>query len=294
MEKDYLDVFGRNIDAALDIGDPAVRLAGMAKGLAGADGFFAQYEAHDILGSHRDTGRFHVSVLDDHDMVGRPVKARFAAADPAPGAYSQAAAAVGIQLATLGVPCIYYGTEQAFDGSQFDGDPGADAGFEDRYIREGMFGSVFGAFRTSGCHFFDPDHPAYRRIAAIAGLRGRADRVGLALRRGRQYPRPISFLNRPFGFYGPGELAAWSRVLYDRDVLTVLNTHGTEPRGAWVTVDAGLHPAGSRMTILYHSGMDVSGFAPPPGQDTVEVLIQNDGRSAVRVDLPASGMMILA
>jgi glycosidase len=32
VSKDYLEVFGRNIDAVLDIGDPAKRLASMVKG----------------------------------------------------------------------------------------------------------------------------------------------------------------------------------------------------------------------------------------------------------------------
>jgi hypothetical protein len=120
------------------------------------------------------------------------------------------------------------------------------------------------------------------RIAAIARVRNRADRVGLALRRGRQYPRETSFLDRPFELPAPGELVAWSRILFDQEVLVALNTHGTEVRGAHVTVDASLHPAGSTMTVLY-----------PPQNQTVMVE-QRDGRAAVRIDLPPAGMVILA
>ena len=61
-------------------------------------------------------------------------------------------------------------TEQALDGSEayhnFDIEPRRYA--EDRYVREAMFGGAFGAFGTEGCHFFDRNHPAYLRIAAIA------------------------------------------------------------------------------------------------------------------------------
>ncbi len=298
MARDYLDIFGRNIDATLDIGEPASLLAGMVKGQANAQDFFAQFSGHNILGSHRETGRYHVSILDDHDMVGRPSKARFSAGNSIPARFAQVAHAVGAQLTTLGASCIYYGTEQALDGSEADGDPAGDPGFEDRYIREAMFGGSFGAFRTAGCHFFNPGHPAYLRIAAIAGVRNRQDTIGLALRRGRQYLRETSFLGFPFGLPRPGELAAWSRIQHRQEVLVALNTHGTESRGAQVTVDAGLHPVGTQVAVLYRSDWsdaDLRNAAqgnPPQGQ-TVQVG-EAGGRAAVRVDLPPAGMAILA
>lgn len=282
MARNYLEIFGRNIDAVLDIGGPAAQLGGMVKGASDPGGFFELFRGHDSLGSHRETGRYHVSILDDHDMVGRG-KHRFAARNAIANRYEQVAHAVGTQLTTLGVPCIYYGTEQAFDGTESQHDFGIEPAlsFEDRYIRESMFGGTFGAFETGGCHFFDPGHPTYRRIAAIARVRNRADRIGLALRRGRQYPRESSFLGRPFAFPGSGELVAWSRILFDQEALVALNTHGTQARGAQVTVDASLHPAGSTMTFLY----------PESGTVAVE---QSGGRATVRIDLPPAGMAILA
>lgn len=293
MARNYLDIFGRNIDAALDIGAPASLLAGMVKGQVDARSFFSQFGGSDILGSHRETGRYHVSILDDHDMVGRDGKHRFSANNLIPAASHQVAHAVGVQLTTLGVPCIYYGTEQAFDGSESRHDPTLDSGFEDRYIRESMFGGTFGAFETAGCHFFNPEHPAYLRIAAIGRVRNRDDQVGLALRRGRQYQRETSFLGFPFSFPQAGELIAWSRILYQQEVLVVLNSHGTQPRGAEVTVDARLHPVGTEMTYLYRSDWSDSELCQPPQGQSVPV--QNiSGRAAVRVDLPPAGMAILA
>ena len=44
--------------------------------------------------------------------------------------------ALALNATTLGIPCIYYGTEQGFDG----------AGDNDRFIRESMFGGTFGRF----------------------------------------------------------------------------------------------------------------------------------------------------
>src|SRR5690606_7934365 len=129
MARNYLEIFGRNLDAVLDIGAPASRIAGMVKGMYPAVDFFNQFQGHDILGTHRETGRYHVSILDDHDMVGRD-KARFAAHSSIPHIFEQTAHAVGVQLTTLGIPCLYYGTEQAFDGSKSLQDITVDEGFE--------------------------------------------------------------------------------------------------------------------------------------------------------------------
>ncbi|MBI3803196.1 MAG: alpha-amylase [Nitrospirae bacterium] len=293
LTRDYLDVFGRNLDAALDIGEPTRNLAGTVKGLSDPNIFFSQFGGHDLLGSHRETGRYHVSILDDHDMVGRDGKYRFAARNEIPDNAVQVAHAVGVQLTTLGIPCIYYGTEQAFDGTQDRHNPSIDSGFEDRYIRETMFGGTFGAFQTAGCHFFNPDHPSYLRISAIARIRNQNSSVGLALRRGRQYLRETSFLGQPYLIPGPGELAAWSRLLVGQEVLIALNTHGTAPRGADVTVDASLHPPGSMLTFLYRSDWSDTQLRTPPQNKRVPVLY-DQGRATVRIDLPPAGMAILA
>ncbi|NEO45738.1 MAG: alpha-amylase [Moorea sp. SIO4A3] len=300
MSRNYLEVSGRNLDAVLDIGEPTKRLAQMVKGLTPPREFFSQFEDHNILGSHRETGRYHVSILDDHDMVGRDRKHRFAANNSIPSKYQQIAHAVGVQLTTLGIPCIYYGTEQAFDGTENRHDPSVEAINEygnisnsDRYIRESMFGGSFGAFETSGCHFFDPDHPTYLRISAIANLRNRPDLIGKTLRGGRQYLRETSYLGKPFAIPDAGELIAWSRILYNQEILVVLNTHGTESRGAYVTIDASLHPHGSSLTLLYNSYWSNSQLRHPPQNQTV--IVQHDqGRATVRIELPPSGMMILA
>ena len=71
-----------------------------------------------------------------------PHKARFCADDAGKKLLLNALA---LNATTLGIPCIYYGTEQGFDG----------AGDNDRYIREAMFGGMFGAFRSCDRHCFE-------------------------------------------------------------------------------------------------------------------------------------------
>jgi len=296
MVRGYLDIFGRNLDAVLDIVTTPNQLSAVVKGLADPGSFFSLYDENSLSGSQRQLGSYHVAVLDDHDMSSRPYKARFASqGEPLASHYHQVAHAVGVLLTLPGIPSIYYGTEQALDGSQAYHDYGIEPehAYIDRYIRECMFGGKFGAFQTQGCHFFNPNHPTYLRIGAIARLRNRADIVGKTLRRGHHYPRETCFCDRPFAIPPAGEVMAWSQILYVTEVLMALNTHGVEARGAFVTVDHALHEPGSTMMVLYRSDWEEAQFHHPP-QDEVLPVQSYQGRRVVRVDLPPAGMVILA
>jgi glycosidase len=275
----YLDVLERNLNAALDIGEMRLALNGVAKGLQHPGAFFSGFEPGPAaMGSHRNLGARHVSILDDHDHV-FGAKIRFASEA---ASANQVVAGVALQLLSLGIPCIYYGTEQALAGPEpaerhwLPGWKGSD-----RYLREAMFGPEhplragraglpsaapsldttlpgFGPFGTAGQHCFDPDHPVYRRIAALNAAR----RAFPALRYGRQYPRPVRFLDRPFALHGPGELMAWSRILDDEELLCVLNPHGVEARGAEVIVDARLNPNPGTFTVVLNTAQaaDPAGY----------------------------------
>jgi hypothetical protein len=234
-----------------------------------------------------------VSILDDHDMVGSR-KARFAAGEHIDAEPEQTAHAVGAMLTTLGMPCIYYGTEQTFDGSEALHDYSIEPAlsFEDRYIRESMFGGSFGAFGTAGCHFFDTTHPTYLRIAAIARVRSRKDTNGLALRRGRQYLRPITGNNQYFTMPDAGDLTAWSRILFQTEVLVVLNTHGIDKRSACVLVDYTLTPPTTKLKVLYRGDWNAEQLRNPPNNE-YRLVEHINGSAAVRVELPPAGMMIL-
>lgn len=275
----FLDVLGRNLDAALDIGDMRPTLQNVAKGLLRPEAYFSGFDPGNAeMGSHRNIGQRHVSILDDHDHV-TGSKIRFsseAATD------QQVVAAVAMQLFSLGIPCIYYGTEQAFAGPEeserrfLPGYKGGD--HADRYLREAMFGPQhplrsglaglpngssaedpelpgFGPFGTAGAHCFDPNFPTYRRIAALAALRKQFP----VLRQGRQYLRPISNFGAPFAIGGPGEIIAWSRILNDEEALCIINSNGGAARGGNVLVDAGLNPAGADLTVTANSQETAAG-----------------------------------
>ena len=299
----YLDVLDRNLNAALDIGEMRPALNRVAKGLGGPAEYFAGFDPGDArMGSHRNVGERHVSVLDDHDHVFGE-KIRFSAEA---SSEHQVAAGVALQLFTLGIPCVYYGTEQALAGPEpaerrwLPGWKGSD-----RYLREALFGPEhprrpgreglqappagldqhlpgFGAFGTAGHHCFDENHPAYRRIAALAALRGNRP----VLRYGRQYPRPIAFLGRPFAIYGPGEIVAWSRILDDEEAVCILNAHGTEARGADVLIDASLNAPGSSMTVILNTAQAVNGpgyAGPHPVGSSAPVRRGTDGTAYIEI-----------
>jgi hypothetical protein len=301
LVRSYVDPTGPNLDAVLDIESAPRRLSDFVKGLTAPDEFFSHFGGRDAMGEVRQLGRHHVCVLDDHDMVWRSGKHRFAwqngAADPA----AQSAHAVATQLTTPGIPCIYYGTEQGFTGSESYHDAEAEPCCDgvvpnaDRYVREAMFGASFGAFGTSGCHFFDSDHPIAQRIAAIGRLRNRQDAVGICLRRGKLFVRETRRPDKPEeGFaVGPqGEIVAWSRIHEREAVKIALNTHGLEARSADVTIDSELHPPGSTVRVLYRGDWSAEQLANPPEDQVVPVAHDEGGRATIRVELPPGGMAI--
>jgi len=289
----YHEVLGTNLNATLDIGDSRRQLHRVAKGLASPRAYFDFVLSwNDDLGSHRNAGRRHVSILDDHDHVSGD-KVRFssdAASD------HQVVAGVAIQLFSLGIPCVYYGTEQAFAGPEkSERDrflPDYNRG-PDKYLREAMFGpshprksgaagigsgtSVldttlpgFGPFGTRGAHAFNRRSPAFVRIASLCGVR----RKFPVLRYGRLYPRPISVQGSRFGEAAAGELIAWSRILDEEEALCIVNGHGSQARGADVIVDAKLNaqgvagnpwgPEGPALEVVANS-MQAAHMAAHPG-----------------------------
>jgi glycosidase len=312
----YLDVLGRNLDAALDIGAMRPALQDVAKGLIHPRSYFDGFDAGSAeMGSHRNLGQRHVSILDDHDHV-FGTKIRFSA--EAATDY-QVVAGVALQLFTLGIPCVYYGTEQSFAGpepSQRAFLPGWKGGdHADRYLREAMFGPRhprsggldgvppnadfdrslpgFGAFGTAGAHCFDPEFGAYRRIAALAAVRSRFP----VLRKGRQYLRPVALFGAPFAFHGPGELVAWSRILSDEEALCIVNAHGRESRGGDVLIDAALNAPGTELLVIANSLQAAlgspAGIVHPVGS-RVGVERSPDGSAYVPIrNLPASEVLVL-
>jgi glycosidase len=298
MALGYMNVYGSLVDTALpvclDICSAPDQMTELAKGELDPERFFQRFSTQDVVGRLFQTGEYHVSVVDDHDMSSRKLKQRFSAFSRIEVRDLQAANVIGLQLTTPGIPCIYYGAEQCLDGHEGYHDRSFEPERYDRnrYVRECMFGGDFGSFATAGCHFFNPEHRTYRLIAAMAKLRQADDIVGRLLRGGAVYQRQTAFCGYPFDYAPRGELTAWSRILSEHEVLIVLNANAEESRGANVTVDRSLHADGSELTVLYRNDWSAEELVNPPCQ-TVTVKHLPDGRAAVWLSLPPAGMAIL-
>ena len=248
-----------SLDAALDFPLYFV-LESVIKGFASPAFLRDRYERFQTrYADHGEAGRYFVTFVDNHDRT-----ARFLHGDPFP---QQAALAMAYLLTSQGVPCIYYGTEQGFNGG----------GDSDAYVRECMFGGHWGAFNTQGHHCFNPQHPLYQTIRHISQIRHRQ----VALRYGRQYFREISGNGVDFGHpLTPGQCTlAYSRILDTEEILVCLNLENA-PRQDYITVDRKLSSPGRTM----HNLLDP--------QQAVQVRDTN-GRANVQVALPPFGMAIL-
>jgi glycosidase len=265
------------LDAALGVGSIQEKLWKLPKGYANPAEYFDLFRNATFLkkGTNAWTSNKLVTMIDDHDQVwrGGNQKGRFCSDEVGERVILPALA---LNLTTLGIPCIYYGTEQSFDGS----------GGSDRYIRESMFGGAFGAFRSKERHFFNEKNIVFQEYAKLCQLR----QTHVPLRRGRQYLREISSNGRDFGLPHiiggrMKSIVAWSRIFADREILCAINTDTESRTDAYVTIDAGLHAVGQTLTCIYaYPAQKVDGL-----RNEIEVIDLN--RTAVALSIPPGGFV---
>lgn len=267
------------MDAALGINDIPDKLEYLIKGFRNPEDYFNLFRNSLMVkkGSHVWFLDKVVTTFDDHDQVRKGQnKARFCH-NEGPGQEENnrlLLAVLAFNATTMGIPCIYYGTEQGFDGH----------GNNDRYIREAMFGGEFGAFESRNRHFFNEDAVVYKELAKILEIR----KKNIIIRRGRQYLRPISGNGVNFGLprlVGDTirSVVPWARIFNNEEVLLAVNTNPTHPLEAWVTVDNSLHQTGDKFKCIYSTSSDDINKTT-----TVE---PRNGKS-VKLKLPAAGFVI--
>jgi hypothetical protein len=147
-----------------------------------------------------------------------------------------------------------------------------------------MFGGEYGAFESSGYHFFNEESYAYVEFAKILNIR----KVELVLRRGRQYLREISCDGVNFGLpkiIGTEirSVVPWSRILDTQEIVVAINTDYNTPLTVWVTIDNDLHNADSRFFCAYSSDRNQIGS---------HVAVAALNGKAIQVTVPAAGCVI--
>jgi glycosidase len=206
-------------------------------------------------------GEFLVTFLDNHDQVGQTIKSRFGH----DATEEQIIGGVGFLLCSLGTPCIYYGTEQGFQGS----------GEGDWNVREGMFSK-----ENTANNILNKNNRIYVEIARLAEIR----RKTAVLKFGRMYMRESSSDGKRFSLPLTHDcMLAFSRILYDEEILVVYNSSVINDDEEYIGVDSHLNAEGTVFRYCYG------------GNGKVHVLKNEDGsRHFVKLKLGASQFVILA
>ncbi len=219
------------------------------KGFASATTLFDRLEAQRNRALNRgEIGRYLVTFVDNHDAFWQPGRIAWQAPD------EQVIAAIGYLLCSLGTACIYYGTEQGFEGHGGD-----------NQMREAMFDTA-----SPGVNLLNTDCRIYQEIARIAAVM----RAKQPFRFGRMYFRQISGDGVQFGYpFGMTYTLAFSRLLCGQESVVAYNV-SSSPRGDRVVVDASIHQHGDTMTFLYGDNGAVAVDQAPDGTCFVQLNLE--------------------
>ena len=190
-------------------------LADVIKGNASPQRLIERYQSlHTNALGRGDFGEFLVTFIDNHDQVGQSFKHRLGK----DATEEQIIAGIGFLLCALGTPCIYYGTEQGFDGS----------GENDSSIREAMFN-----LDDQVTNSLNRSSRIYQGISKIASIRKESS----TLKFGHMHMRKVSSDGKYFHLPECEKcLIAFSRVLFNQEILVAFNSSTTEEKDEYVTV----------------------------------------------------------
>ena len=221
-------------------------LRDVIKGFAGPATLVNRLQAQENRALNRgEIGRYLVTFVDNHDSFWQPGRIAWQAPD------EQVIGAIGYLICALGTPCIYYGTEQGFEGHGGDNE-----------MREAMFDKA-----NPGVNLLNRSCHIYEEIAKIAAVM----RAIEPLRFGRMYLRQISGDGITFGYpFGSTYTLAFSRMLYGHEVLVGYNVSAL-PRADRVVIDSTLHRTGDTMAFLYGETGAVPVDTAPNGTRFVEL-----------------------
>lgn len=237
-------------------------LADVIRGISKPQRLIERYESlRKNAMSRGEFGEFLVTFIDNHDQVGQLVKKRFGNE----ATEDQIIAGIGFLLCALGTPCIYYGTEQGFDG----------AGLGDFNIREAMF-----SLEDSKSNALNKSGRIYQQIAILAKVR----KISPVLKFGRMYMRKQSQDGKIFSLPTFEKcLLAFSRVLYDHEMVIAYNSSLNEYDQEYILVDSLINLPGEVFTFIYGA------------TGSAQVLTNEDGNyHFIKLSLAPSQFVILS
>ena len=174
-----------------------------------------------------------VTFLDNHDNP------RFLSTSEANNNTNRLEVALAFLYTSRGIPCLYYGTEQGFDGTT---DPNDREDIFAGEFKDGPAGTVL-QLDSPGVDNFNMTHPLFLWVAQLNNFR-------------RLYPALTlgSYTNRANNSIGPG-FFAYSRVLNTQEVFVVLNTAGSNQTLIARTLT---YPAGTVLVNLLNTNETIT------------------------------------
>lgn len=178
-----------------------------------------------------------VTFLDNHDQQ------RFLFSNNANNNTGRLAVALGFLYSSRGIPCLYYGTEQHFNGGS------------DPNNREDMFDGKFEQGPSLGDNF-DQTKGLFQHVARLNNFR----RLYPALRQGSH----VNLWNNPGG---PG-LFAYARRLGSEEVVVVFNTASSSQT---LPTRATSYAAGTKLVNLFNTNESLTVTADANGLPAITV-----------------------
>lgn len=275
--RDTMDQTG--VSATLALLDVPDHLEKMIKGKIGAWEYFKHFDRKpnvEPMDKEEITWKKDeiVLFLDDHDQIRKNFdKARFTSGSVE--WQKLAFPALATLVCSAGIPCIYYGSEQGFDGQ----------GRHDRYIRETMFASGFGAFRARDCHFFDEHHEIYQQLQQLLAIRQQT----AALCQGTQQLLQISGDGEHFGYpdrFGDRMLTIipWLRQTPEQTILCAVSTDPNHSQSVWVNWPTNSSSRHQSLRCIFSKNGVQTGRKYP-----IEI---HDNLQRVKIDLPAASFAL--
>jgi glycosidase len=177
-----------------------------------------------------------VTFLDNHDNP------RFLSTSESNNNTNALQAALAFLYTARGIPCLYYGTEQGFDGTT---DPNDREDLFAGEFKDGPNGTVV-QLSSPGGDNFNMTHPLFQWVAKLNNFR-------------RLYPALTlgAHVNQWSNSTGPG-LLAYSRVLNTQEVFVVFNTATSSQTLPGRTVT---YPAGTVLMNLLNTNENITVLA---------------------------------
>jgi glycosidase len=197
------------------------------------------------ISSHGEAGAFYVTFIDNHDIDRRFHNKQFP---------EQTRLMLTCLMTIQGIPCIYQGIDQGFDGFAPDNDRRRE------YVRETMWGKP---------DSFSKQNEFYKLIRELSGLRNRFP----ALRYGRQYFRECSGNGIDYSFSSyEGGIVSYSRILNDKEMLICANTNTNQDTTVYILVDENLNPAGKIWKVIFSTVNDTLASVPTTVVDRIHAV----------------------